>query len=275
MPHSLQAAPREMRRHESGFDYLPMLLKNDPDWDLPDPWDRPRPQSAQWALSHAIFPGRVFDAHASHRARTCAADAGRHARRHSSRDRLEPAPLRLELQRRLCRRSLSVAGHEAGRARHLHRIPEPRQPPILLARGAAATERARRSPMSATCPTTGPAPSASATSATCWLSKTARICACWPASPAPNSLPASPTALAGTPTRFGRLNLNLEPLDRGQGWRLTYERQLGPAPGKLSLPASLGSDFHFIRMEGAHAHREGDLVLVDPAAARWSAFWKS
>ena len=38
-----------------------MLLKNDPQWELPDPWDRPRPQSAQWALSHAIFPGRVFD----------------------------------------------------------------------------------------------------------------------------------------------------------------------------------------------------------------------
>ena len=51
-----------MIRYEGGFEFLPMLLKNDPQWQLPDPWDRPRPQSAQWALSHAIFPGRVFDA---------------------------------------------------------------------------------------------------------------------------------------------------------------------------------------------------------------------
>jgi hypothetical protein len=55
-----KAAPQEMRRYETGFDYLPMLLKNDPQWELPDPWDRPRPQSAQWALSHAIFPGLIF-----------------------------------------------------------------------------------------------------------------------------------------------------------------------------------------------------------------------
>ena len=48
------AAHQEMRRHPSGFDYLPMLMKEDPQWEARDEWDRPRPQSAQWALSHAI-----------------------------------------------------------------------------------------------------------------------------------------------------------------------------------------------------------------------------
>ena len=55
------AARQEMRRHSAGFDYLPMLMKNDPQWTAADPWDRPQPQVAQWAMSHAIYPGLVFE----------------------------------------------------------------------------------------------------------------------------------------------------------------------------------------------------------------------
>jgi hypothetical protein len=87
--------------------------------------------------------------------------------------------------------------------------------------------------------------------------------------------PAKPYWLAGTPTRFGRVSLNLEPLDRGQGWRLSYQRDAGPVPAKLSLPASLGAGFHFNRIEGAPSRAEGDLVLIDPAAAKWTAIWKA
>jgi len=43
------AAKQEMRRHPGGFEYLPMLVKEDPQWSLPE-WDQPRPQSGQWAL---------------------------------------------------------------------------------------------------------------------------------------------------------------------------------------------------------------------------------
>ena len=38
-----------------------MLMKEDAQWSAPDEWDRPRPQGAQWALSHAIYPGLVFE----------------------------------------------------------------------------------------------------------------------------------------------------------------------------------------------------------------------
>ena len=55
------AAEQEMRQHPAGFQYLPMLMKEDPSWSAPDEWDRPRPQIGQWALSHAIYPGLVFD----------------------------------------------------------------------------------------------------------------------------------------------------------------------------------------------------------------------
>jgi hypothetical protein len=81
--------------------------------------------------------------------------------------------------------------------------------------------------------------------------------------------------LTATPTRFGRLNLRFEPLDHGQGWRLKFERKSGPAPEKISLPASLGSRFHFTQIEGAHSRIEDHLVLVDNTASRWTAFWKA
>ena len=57
----LAAARQEMRRHADGFEYLPMLVKSDPLWTEASEWDRPRPQCAQWALSHAIYPGLVFE----------------------------------------------------------------------------------------------------------------------------------------------------------------------------------------------------------------------
>ena len=51
---------QEMVKHQAGFEYLPMIAHDDPQLRDPDPWNRPRPQTAQWALSHAIYPGTVF-----------------------------------------------------------------------------------------------------------------------------------------------------------------------------------------------------------------------
>ncbi len=54
------AAKQEMVHHPAGFDFLPMVMKADPAWQRSE-WERPRLQAAQWALSHAIYPGRVFE----------------------------------------------------------------------------------------------------------------------------------------------------------------------------------------------------------------------
>lgn len=57
---ALEAAARDqMVTDPRGFRYLPMLMREDPAMHL-DAWDRPRPQTCQWALSHTIFPGEVF-----------------------------------------------------------------------------------------------------------------------------------------------------------------------------------------------------------------------
>ena len=81
--------------------------------------------------------------------------------------------------------------------------------------------------------------------------------------------------LAGSPTRFGRINMKLESLDRDQGWRLAYERGTGPAPHNLSLPLDLGARTHFTQVEGAHHRTERGMVLIDGEASRWTAFWKT
>jgi len=50
----------EMRQHKNGFSYLPMLMKEDPQWAEKDERQQPRPQAAQIYLSHAIYPGIIF-----------------------------------------------------------------------------------------------------------------------------------------------------------------------------------------------------------------------
>jgi hypothetical protein len=81
--------------------------------------------------------------------------------------------------------------------------------------------------------------------------------------------------LAQSPTRFGRLDMTLEPLDRHQGWRLKFRRAAGLQPANVCLPASLASRFNFAEIQGAQAQTEGNTVLVAPDAASWEAIWKS
>jgi hypothetical protein len=54
-----KAASDEMVADKRGFRYLPMLMREDPAMHE-SAWDRPQPQTSQWALSHTIFPGEVF-----------------------------------------------------------------------------------------------------------------------------------------------------------------------------------------------------------------------
>lgn len=54
-----RAAADQMVADPRGFRYLPMLMREDPVMQE-NAWDRPRPQTSQWALSQTIFPGQVF-----------------------------------------------------------------------------------------------------------------------------------------------------------------------------------------------------------------------
>ena len=80
--------------------------------------------------------------------------------------------------------------------------------------------------------------------------------------------------MAQSPTRFGRLDLNLEPLDHRFGWRLKFRRGSGPEPENVQLPGAIGSRFRFADIQGAQARWEGTTVCVTPGATAWEAVFK-
>src|ERR1019366_8691498 len=52
-----------------------------------------------------------------------------------------------------------------------------------------------------------------------------------------------PWRICGSPTKFGRMHMALEPIR--EGWQLTFERGSGPDPKEVRLPTSLGEAYRF------------------------------
>ena len=268
------AAHQEMRRHPDGFEYLPMLLNGDPLWTAPNEWDRTRPQTAQWALSHAIYPGLVFD----------------------KGDPIVQGHIRLmqaSAQEDIPAETGwlphgGVWNYNAGFVAH-----------VYLWAGLA--DWARRTftgylnhasplycwreeqPMrgSLTADYVGDMPHNWA-SAECVLylrhmlaledGQDLRLLA----GVGDFELASGePMSVLQSPTRFGRIDLSLEPLDRHDGWRLKFQRGAGPAPANVQIAATLGSAWRFDKVAGAEAHRQGEILLVTPSATSWEVEWRA
>jgi hypothetical protein len=84
-----------------------------------------------------------------------------------------------------------------------------------------------------------------------------------------------PWRLVESPTRFGRIDLDLAPLDRHAGWRLSFQRGAGPVPASVQLPALLGSHWQFDKVTGAEVRRQGEILFVTPGAKSWEAVWRA
>lgn len=265
------AARQEMRRHPAGFEYLPMLMREDPQWSEPDEWRQPRPQVAQWALSHAIYPGLLFD-------RNDPIVSGHFALMQAC--TREDVPIETGW---LPHEGLWV--YNAAFVAHAYLW-------------AGLTDWARRtfhgflnhaSPLycwreeqplrgSLVAGYVGDMPHNWA-SAECILflrhllaledGTSLRLLA---GAGDFELAAAEPYALAATPTRFGPVDLKLEP--NGAGWRLQYRRGDGPSPARLELPVRLGSQLRFSAIEGAKAVEAGTKLLVDPEARRFAVTWK-
>jgi len=268
------ALPHEMRSYEGKFDYLPMLMKDDSAWDLADPWDRPRPQSAQWALSHTIFPGRVFDP--SHpvikghvalmKAITREGIPSETGWNHHESVWTYNAPFVAEVYLWL---GMKQAAHDTfigflnhASPQYCWREEQPLQNSVVgtyvgdMPHNWASAECIRylRHIFALE---DGP-----------HLRLLAGI--------TEGEIAAGkPYAFRATPTRFGPLDLDFEPLDRQQGWRLSYLRGSGPVPEAVSVPETLASNFHLVKAEGVALNRSGDSVLIDPAARQWNLTWKA
>jgi len=267
------AAHHEMRRHPEGFDYLPMLLKGDAQWAAENEWDRPRPQTAQWALSHAIYPGLVFEKD----------------------DPIVKGHIRLM---QACSQEDipaetgwlphgGVWNYNAGFVAHVYLwagMPDWAQLTFsgFLNHATPLYCWREEQPLrgSLTADYVGDMPHNWA-SAECILylrhmlaledGATLRLLAGIGDSELAEG---EVLSLVQSPTRFGRLDMTLEPLDRHQGWRLKFRRGAGQQPADAHLPASLCSRFSFAEIQGAQAQTEGNTVLVAPDAASWEAIWK-
>jgi hypothetical protein len=82
-----------------------------------------------------------------------------------------------------------------------------------------------------------------------------------------------PFTLAATPTRFGRIWLEMEPTGL-RGWTLHFRRGEGPAPEAIEIRAPLTSDVTLLAVRGASTRKgDGGMVVIDPSATEWTASW--
>jgi hypothetical protein len=266
----LKAAKAEMVRHPGGFEYLPMLAHDDPAWNNPDPWQRPRPQTAQWALSHAIFPGLVFD-------KNDPIVRGHIALLQSCTQEDVPAETGWLWHESVWNYNASFAAHVylwaglgdwaertfCGFLNHASplycwREEQPLQHALVgqdwgdMPHNWASAECIRYLRHMLVLED-GPAMRLLEGVATSLDSR-------------------SLFSLQQSPTRFGRVTLRLEPLDKNKGWKLDFASEAGPRPEKVELPAEIRYR-KFDRLVGAKGSVEDRKISVDPGAGSWTAFW--
>jgi hypothetical protein len=79
--------------------------------------------------------------------------------------------------------------------------------------------------------------------------------------------------LRGTPTRFGRISLDVEPAG-ARGWKARFQRSGGAAPEAIEIQAILAPGAELSRVQGAAMRKGADgRASIDPAATEWTAYW--
>jgi hypothetical protein len=267
----VRAAKAEMVTHPNGFEYLPMLAHDDPAWQNPDPWQRPRPQTAQWALSHAIFPGLVFD-------KSDPIVRGHIALMQACTQEDVPAETGWLWHDSIWNYNASFAAHVylwagvkdwAGRT---FRGFLNHASPLYCWREEQPLQRALIGQDWGDMPHNW-------ASAECvrYLrhmllledGQSMRLLE----GVTSGLEDGQPFHLEQSPTRFGRVTLQLEPLDHARGWKLDFSLTPGQPAERVELPASL-ADRKFDRIAGAKFTNESQKVLVDPQVRKWTAFWR-
>ncbi len=267
----LKAAKEEMRPHPAGFSYLPMLMKSDAQWSAADEWDRPRPQCGQWALSHVIYPGVLFE-------RNDPVVRGHVALMQEVTQEDVPAETGWIFHEGLWTYNAAFVAHMylwAGLpdwARlTFHGFLNHATPTYVW-----REEQPLRGSLVANY--VGDMPHNWA-SAECVLylrhmlalEDDSRLRLLEGIGDFELSA-TEPYAITNSPTRFGRISMTLEPQARGKTWRVRFARGRGPAPSRITLPARLGR-LTFSELHGAAIQRDAGEVAVAPEAAEWSAVY--
>lgn len=262
---------QEMVRHPDGFEYLPMVAHDDPLLREPDPWNRPRPQTAQWAMSHAIYPGLVF-------AKEDAIVKGHIALLQACTREDVPAETGWLWHDALWNYNASFAAHVylwAGLDDWAHRTFTGflnHASPLYCWREEQPLQNALVGQDWGDMPHNW-------ASAECvrYLrhmlaledGKSLRLL---DGMTAAELKPKKPYLLKKSPTRFGRIDLSLEP-GNGSGWRVRFARDGGPNPARVTLPGQIGS-VKFQRASGAVAKSSAKTIEIDPNARNWEAWFQ-
>jgi hypothetical protein len=265
-----QAAKKEMVRHPAGFEYLPMIAHDDPSLNDPNPWNRPRPQTAQWALSHAIFPGLVFD-------KNDPIVRGHIALLQSCTNEDVPIETGWLWHDSLWNYNASFAAHVylwAGLRSWAHRTFTGflnHASPLYCWREEQPLQHALVGQDWGDMPHN-------------WASaECIRYLRHMLALEDGDSLRlfegiteaeltgSAPYKLQNSPTRFGRINLVLERAST-RTWRAQFERASGPTPRSVVIPTRIGSH-RFERISNAHSTVNGEGIAIDPEAKTWELFW--
>ncbi len=265
------AARTEMVHDPRGFNYLPMLARDDPAWQNPDGWARPRPQTAQWALSHAIFPALVF-------AKDDPIVTGHIALMQACSQEDIPAETGWLWHEAVWTYNASFAAHV-----------------YLWAGLPELADRTFRGFLNHASPLY------------CWREEQplqhALVGQDWGDMPhnwasaecvrylrhmflledglrmrlLEGMIPASfaerePFRLEQTPTRFGRVTMEIEPIAK-QGWRIQTELESSQTPGSIELPVSICGR-KIDRVESAKYQIQDQKILIDPRSRRFSVSWQ-
>lgn len=268
-----KAASDQMITDERGFRYLPMLMREDPAMRA-DSWDRPRAQTSQWALSHTIFPGEVF-------AKDDPIVRGHIALMQACTQEDIPAetgwlhhegvwnynaPFVAEVYlwaglRDWAHRTFAGYLNHASPL-HAWREEQPLQKALI---GGAWGDMPHNW-----------------ASAECirylrhmLILEDNRRLRLLEGVLDPDLRDRQRYAIKNTPTRFGRISLELKPVG-SRGWKAHFIRNDEMAPETVTLPSSLTCGVELAKLTGA-AMRKGEsgIVLIDPAAREWTAYWEA
>jgi len=267
----LLAAQKEMVQHEEGFEYLPMLARDDEAWRDPEPWNRPRPQTAQWALSHAIFPGLVF-------AKDHPIVKGHIALLQACTQEDIPAETGWLWHESVWNYNASFAAHVylwAGLTEWAERTFRGflnHASPLYCWREEQPLQKALLGQDWGDMPHNW-------ASAECVrylrnrlvLEDGARLRLLEGFS-AGDGKDRKPVRLENTPTRFGRVNLEMEPTG-GAGWRMGFALEGDMSPEAVEVPTVVAGR-RIERVEGGKYREYGRRMLIDPSPRKWSALWQ-
>jgi hypothetical protein len=233
-----------------------------------DPWSRPRPQTAQWALSHSIFPGEVFE-------KNDPIVRGHISLLQSCTQEDVPTETGWLWHDSLWTYNASFAAHVylwAGHYDWAHRTFTGflnHASPLYCWREEQPLQNALAGQDWGDMPHNW-------ASAECvrYLrhmlaleeGKSLRLLN---GITAAELIPAAHYSLQNSPTRFGKITLELEPAG-ARGWRLRFDRDSGPTPTSVSLPVNIGA--LQLKVSGAGSKINGGIVEVDPAGKKWDAF---